>query len=245
MRLTVLGSGDASGIPRASCACAACTRARDGSGPSRGNSCALVDADGVRLAIDTGCGRQDCAGLLLTHYHPDHAGRRDEFAGIPAFGPGDGLEPDAGGVAGIDIFPRPDGVAALPAFATVRIGPFACTAIPLNHPIPVHGWVVECAGRRIAWLTDTYGIPARSLAWLATHPCDLLALDATFAPDTPRAPAKGHGDLRASLAAIAASGAARGLLIHVGHEHQCWLDANPGALPANVEVAHDGFVAHP
>jgi phosphoribosyl 1,2-cyclic phosphate phosphodiesterase len=241
VRLTVLGSGDASGIPRADCACPVCERGRAG-GLSRGNTCALIEAGATRLAIDTGCGGQICDGLLLTHYHSDHAGRRGEFT-AKAWGPDDGLSLDATGTAGADVFPRPRGVRSVPPFDTLHIGEAQCTALPLNHPIPVHGWVVEHAGRRLAWLTDTYGIPAASLAWLAAHPCDLLALDTTFAPGTARAPFKGHGDLTVSLAAIAASGARRALLIHIGHEHQAWLDAHPGVLPKHVEVAYDGLLA--
>lgn len=242
MRLTILGSGDASGIPRADCsdpACA-CARARAGTGPSRGNSCALIEAGGTRLAIDTGCGAQACAGLLLTHYHPDHAGRRDEFP-VRAWGPDDGVPIGAVGTPGIDIFPKPAGVKAVKPFASVRLGQAVCTALPLNHPIPVHGWAVEAGGRRVAWLTDTYGIPAVSLAWLAAHPCDLLCLDTTFAPGVARAPLKGHGDVAASLAALAVAGARRNLLIHIGHGLQTWLEGG-GALPPGVAAAHDGEV---
>lgn len=247
MRLTVLGSGDASGIPRADCsdAACACARARIGAGPMRGNSCALIEADGTRVAIDTGAGRQDCAALLLTHYHTDHAGLAPTFADpaspLPCYGPDDGLAQLP--TLGTEVFPAPimAGLAFTPVlpFATVIIGPLRCTALPLNHPLPVHGWVIEHAGRRLAWLTDTYGIPAASLAWLTAHPCDLLALDTTFAPGIERAPLKGHGDVPVSLGAIAASGAARGLLIHIGHGCQSWLDLHPDAVPGNVIIAHD------
>lgn len=242
MRLTIRGSGDASGIPRADCAdpACACARARAGAGVSRGNSCALVEAGGRRIAIDTGAGGVDCHALLLTHYHPDHAGRRGEFA-VRAFGPDDGLPVGAAGTPGIDIFPKPAGVATVEPFVPLRVGAVECVPLPLNHPIPVHGWVVQHDGRRIAWLTDTYGIPARSLQWLGEHPCDLLCLDTTFAPGVARAPLKGHGDVGASLAAIAMAGARRALLIHIGHGMQSWLDAG-GVLPDGVAVAHDGEV---
>lgn len=242
MRLTVLGSGDASGIPRADCAdpACACVRARDGRGPARGNSCALVEAGGRRIAIDTGAGAQACDALLLTHYHADHAGRRDAFT-VKAYGPDDGLPIDAVGTPGLDIFPKPAEVRIVEPFAGIRIGGALCTAVPLNHPIPVLGWVVEADGRRVAWLTDTYGIPARTLDWLVAHPCDLLCLDTTFAPGVLRAPLKGHGDVVASLAAVAVAGAGRSLLIHIGHGMQGWLDSG-GALPAGVAVGHDGEV---
>jgi len=241
MRLTILGSGDASGIPRADCvdpACA-CVRARAGTGPTRGNTCALIEAAGSRVAIDTGCGGQACDGLLLTHYHPDHAGRRDEFP-ARAWGPDDGLSYSAVGTPGIDIFPKPPGVRVVEPFASIRIGEAVCTAVPLNHPIPVFGWVVEADGRRVAWLTDTYGVPAVTLTWLVAHPCDLLCLDTTFAPGVPRAPLKGHGDLTASLSAFAASSARRAILIHIGHGMQTWLDAG-ASMPIGVDVALDGM----
>lgn len=244
MRLTVLGSGDASGIPRADCmdpACA-CARAHNRTGPSRRNSCALVTAGDCSVAIDTGLGRQDCAGLLLTHYHPDHAGFIEEFSGISAWGPDDGLSENPVGEPGVDYFPRPTSVRVVAPFVTLDIGPFRCTPLPLNHPIPVLGWAVEWAGRRLAWLTDTYGIPAPSLAWLAAHPCDLIALDTTFAPGVIRAPLRGHGDIATSLAALAAAAPGRGLLIHIGHGLQTWLDAGGVELAAHIAVAEDGQV---
>jgi len=249
LTLTVLGSGDASGIPRSDCSdpTCACAQARRGSGTLRGNSCALVTGGGTRVAIDTGCGSQPCEALLLTHYHPDHAGFAGTFAPCRAFGPHDGVPSPlpAELVPNEDVFPAPRisglDLTQVDGFAEVMIGALRCTALPLNHPIPVHGWAVEYAGKRLAWLTDTYGIPAATLGWLADHPCDVLALDTTFAPGVQRAPLKGHGDVSTSLAAIAASGARRGLLIHIGHGMQNWLNLNAASLPTTIEVAHDGL----
>ena len=244
MRLTVLGSSDASGIPRADCrdpACA-CARAQAGRAPGRRNACALITHAGAQLAIDTGAGHQECQTLLLTHYHPDHAGHHEQFAGIPTWGPADGVSAKPHGEPGIDFFPRPPGVTVVEPLRTLACGPFQCTPLPLNHPIPVFGWVVEAARVRVAWLTDTYGIPSASLAWLVEHPCALIALDTTFVPGTTRAPLRGHGDLTASLAALAAAAPTQGLLIHIGHELQTWLDAECPVLPPGITVAHDGQV---
>ena len=242
MQLTILGSGDAAGIPRPDCTdpnCA-CARARLGTGPRRANTCALIEAGAARIAIDTGCGQQDCTALLLTHYHSDHADRRAEFP-VRAWGPADGVGRGNCGHGDSERFPKPERVRRVKPFATVRIGAALCTALPLNHPVPVNGWVIEAEGRRLAWLTDSYGIPASSLAWLAAHPCDVLCLDTTFAPGVARAPLKGHGEVGTSLAAIAASGAAKALLIHIGHGLQNWLDAGGEfQLPTHVSVAEDG-----
>ncbi|MCX8039518.1 MAG: MBL fold metallo-hydrolase [Planctomycetota bacterium] len=236
MRLIVCGSGDAHGIPRPDCAdpdCA-CARARRGAGTVRRQSCAVVEAADTRIAIDTGSGFQPCAALLLTHYHPDHAGRREAFAGVPAWGPDPGCE-----VPGLERFPAPDAVQFVAPFATLRIGALQCTALPLNHPIPAMGWAISDGRQRLAWLTDSYGIPAPTIAWLRAHPCSLIALDTTFPPGEPSAPRKGHGTLDVSLAALAAVGARRALLIHIGHRLQRWLEAG-GALPEGVAVARDG-----
>ena len=245
LSLTVLGSGDASGMPRSDCvnpACA-CARARHEERFRRGNSCALVEANGSRVAIDTGYGPQTCDALLLTHYHADHAGNAATFAPRLAYGPADGVPPDA--VSSSEWFPAPQvpglDLHLIKPFTTVTVGALRCTALPLNHPIPVHGWMIESGDQRIAWLTDTYGIPAMTLNWLADHPCDLIALDTTFAPGVERAPIKGHGDLATSLAALRASGTRRGLLIHIGHGMQNWLDAHPAAIPESIEVAYDGL----
>jgi phosphoribosyl 1,2-cyclic phosphate phosphodiesterase len=226
MRLTVLGSGDAHGIPRAGCACPACT-----GGVRRGNTCAVVASSAAQVAIDTGCGpRPDLAGLLLTHHHPDHSGRAGEFAGVPLWGPADP-----------ELRTPPDMVAVAP-FATVVVAGLACTAVPLVHPVPAVGWVLDDGARRLAWLTDTFGLPPASETWLAAHSCDLVAIDCTFPPGTTRAPIKQHGELALVLALLARLRPARALLIHIGHDLECWLADHPGTLPASVAVAHDGMV---
>ena len=241
MRLTVLGSGDHAGIPRLSCDCAACERGREG-GLTRGNTAALIEADSLMLGIDTGCGRAPgTTHLLLTHVHPDHAGRIQDFTGLPVlYGAGCLVEGE-----GLPPCPPQPHWLSVPAFTTVSLGAVRVTPLPLDHTIPAVGWVVEQDGQRIAWCTDTYGLPAESVRWLRAHPCDLLAIDTTFAPGTARAVEKRHGTIDGSLEAIAASAARRGLLIHIGHELQCWLDDHPDALPDHVEVAHDRCVYLP
>lgn len=79
LRLTLLGTGDAGGVPLYGCHCPACERARLDPQFMRRPSTALVESRGTRLLIDAGLvdlAERFPAGtltaILLTHYHPDH-----------------------------------------------------------------------------------------------------------------------------------------------------------------------------
>lgn len=246
MKLVVRGSGNTHGIPKEGCACPACAAARSGVGDGRRPTCALVVAGGCRLAIDgglPGLAALAPAAVLLTHFHHDHiqalADERHHLAALlPVHAPADGERQHR-------LFDPPGRLLPMLAepFRPVRIGPFTATPVPLHHPVPTVGWVIEGAGRRIAWLCDTRGLPAATAAFLRQAPLDLAAVDCSFAPGDPLAAAKGHGDLDDALAAIDACGARQGLLVHIDHTLQTWLDANHPALPAHVQVAGDGLVA--
>ncbi|WXL24673.1 phosphonate metabolism protein PhnP [Ectopseudomonas mendocina] len=253
MRMTLLGSGDARQVPVYNCHCAACERARLQPAHRRGPCSALIECGDQRWLIDAGwtdlCERfppQSLSGILQTHYHADHAQgllhlRWGQGLIIPVHGPAD---PE--GLA--DLYKHPgilDFSQPFSAFEHRQLGALSVTALPLNHSKLTYGYLLEGADehgaiRRIAYLTDTVGVPADSAALLCQQSLDVLVLDCSMAPQ-PIAP-RNHNDLTRALETIELLQPAHAVLTHVGHSFDAWLMENPEVLPANVSVAWDGRV---
>lgn len=247
MRITLLGTGDAGGVPLPGCDCTACVRARNDSRYRRRPCAALVEAGDTRVLLDAGL--PDLAekfppgslsAIVLTHFHPDHVQglfhlRWGTGERIPVFGP-----PDSEGCAdlyknhGLLEFRR------LSKFLRFEIGDLKITPLPMIHSKVTFGYAIEDAmNRRFAYLTDTAGLPPATESFLRDwHPRSLV-LDCTYPPrqEAPR----NHNDLSRALALAESIAAEVCLLTHIGHELDAWLAGNPdGCVGAN--VARDGTV---
>ncbi|NKQ10078.1 phosphonate metabolism protein PhnP [Pseudomonas sp. SST3] len=245
MRLTILGSGNARQVPVYNCECAACQRARLDPAWRRGPCCALIECGAQRWLIDSGLtdlterfAPGSLSGILQTHYHADHAQgllhlRWGLGLRIPVHGPSD---PE--GLA--DLYKHPgilDFSAPFEALEHRELGELGVTALPLNHSKPTLGYLFEGMGRRIAYLTDTLGVPDASVSVLRQQSLDLLVLDCSSPPQTSP---QNHNDLTRALAVIAELQPRHALLTHIGHNLDAWLLDNPAALPAGVTLAWDG-----
>lgn len=253
MRLTLLGTGDARQVPVYNCSCPACASARVNPARRRGPCCALVECGTQRWLIDSGltdlCERfppHSLSGILQTHYHADHAQgllhlRWGQGLIIPVHGPDD---PE--GLA--DLYKHPgilDFSQPFAPFERRQLGELSVTALPLNHSKPTFGYLLEgltTSGeqRRIAYLTDTLGVPDASAEVLRQQPLDLLVLDCSTAPQ-PIAP-RNHNDLTRALEVIEQLQPRETVLTHIGHSFDAWLLEHPEALPAGVSLAFDGRV---
>ncbi len=248
MRLTLLGTGDARQVPVYGCECQACQAAHADSRLRRRPCCALVELNDQRWLIDSGLPDlterfppHSLSGILQTHYHADHAQgllhlRWGQGLVIPVHGPADpeGLS-DLYKHPGILDFSQP-----FAAFETRWFGKLQVTALPLLHSRLTLGYLLEGGGRRVAYLTDTVGLPDETTAYLQKQSLDLLILDCSMPPQ-PQAP-RNHNDLNLALQIIAQLQPAQAVLTHVGHTLDAWLIAHVGELPENVSVARDGVV---
>ncbi|WP_449432463.1 phosphonate metabolism protein PhnP [Pseudomonas putida] len=248
MRLTLLGTGDARQVPVYGCECRACGAAHGDSRLRRRPCCALVELDDQRWLIDSGladlCERfppHSLSGILQTHYHADHAQgllhlRWGQGLVIPVHGPAD---PE--GLA--DLYKHPgilDFSQPFAAFESRAFGNLQVTALPLLHSRQTLGYLLEGGGRRVAYLTDTVGLPDDTTAYLASQPLDLLVLDCSLEPQA-QAP-RNHNDLNLALHIIALLQPTQAVLTHVGHTLDAWLIEHAAELPGNVSVAWDGRV---
>jgi len=203
---------------------------------------------GSTIAIDSGLPGDGFAcepapaALLLTHFHHDHVG------GLLALGAGGELAvrgpEDPERLVLLDRLRSDRRIAwqAADVGAAWMVAPgIAATAVPLGHAIPTVGWLIDAGGRRVAWLTDTDGLSPESLAQVRNFQPHVACTDCSFAPGDPESAPKRHHDLTGALATLAAIGAERGVLMHLGHTVEAWWMAHGRSLPPGILVAEDGL----
>ena len=248
MRLTLLGTADARQVPVYGCQCPACAAALRDPRLRRLPCSALVECDDQRWLIDSGLTDlterfppRSLSGILQTHYHADHAQgllhlRWGQGLIIPVHGPVDpeGLS-DLYKHPGILDFSQP-----FSAFETRQLGALRVTALPLVHSKPTLGYLLEGEGRRIAYLTDTVGLPEATQEYLQREPLDVLVLDCSMPPQ-PQAP-RNHNDLNLALLTIEQVQPAKAVLTHTGHSLDAWLMEHLDQLPEQVVVGREGMV---
>ncbi len=246
--IELLGTGSAAQVPVWGCDCIACERARVEPQRRRHSaSLALHTPDGVTL-VDAGL--MDLAErfrfetirrVLLTHFHMDHVQglfplRWSERAErIPVYRPDDPQGCD-------DLYKYPGVFAFQPPlqpFSPLAFDDFTLTALPLHHSRPTFGYLIDLAGGyRVAYLTDTVGLPEETRAYLAARTPQLVLLDCS---EPPREPApRNHNDLTRALQIHRQLGAGRTILTHIGHRLDSWLLTQSYELPAGVELGRDG-----
>ena len=181
--------------------------------------------------------------ILLTHYHIDHVQglfplRWGVGRPLPVIGPAD---PD-----GCDDLYRHPGILDFrrkaTAFAPFTLAGLSVTPLPLVHSRLTLGYELAHGARRIAWLTDTIGLPERTRDYLAAQPPDLLVLDCSHPPAPPGQAPRNHNDWPRALEQAAVIGARQTLLTHIDHALDAWLMQSAHHPPAGVTVAQDGWV---
>lgn len=247
MRLTLLGTGNAAGMPLYGCHCERCTTIRNTPAQRRGPATALLEVGDKQYLLDAGLmditerfPSGSLTAMFLTHFHPDHVQglfhlRWGKGSRLPVYCP-----PDSNGCA--DLFKHPGllDFQAQKKFTTLQLEDLQVTFLPLVHSKATYGFLFVHQGRTIAYLTDTKGLPPKTLTWLAKTPLDLLVMDTSYPPGVEGA---GHNNLDETLAIHSQLRPARTLLTHISHDFDVWLTRH--SLPASVMAAADGQVAFP
>ena len=249
MRLIMLGTGTSHGIPVIACRCRVCRS--DDPRDKRTRASAAIQADGVTLLLDTATemrlqvlrsGIERVDAVLYTHFHADHVSGLDDLKAfnavlggpMPCFG---NASTEAALRARYDFaFAGTPWIGAIPhvTFDVVE-EPFELLGLTLI-PVPInHGRIMACGWRigDIAYLTDTNGIPPRSMPLL--EGLELMVIDALRYRPHPT-----HLSIAEALEVIATLRPRRALLTHLNHDvEHATLAAE---LPDGVEVAYDGQV---
>ena len=249
LKLTLLGTGCAGGVPVYGCQCQACTRSRQKTDHQRRQCTALIEAGDTRLLLDAGLHDLperfppgSLSAILLTHYHVDHVqglfhwrwGRADK---LPVHGPD-----DSDGCA--DLLKHPgffDFSRPLTPFQTVCWGDdsnrLSVTALPLIHSRPVFGYCFENSAGVIVYLTDTIGLPDNTRQWLKTKTIHTLILDCTHSPNIKQP--RNHNNLELANAIHHELQPDNTLLTHISDELDCWLMDHNDGLPEGLRIGFD------
>lgn len=248
MRLTLLGTGNAAGLPVYGCYCSACQRATVHPEYLRKTSCALLETPTQRWLIDAGLmdlterfPPHNLSGILLTHYHMDHVQglfhlRWGTNLNIPVISPDDTKGCD-------DLYKHPGildfSQRAIP-YRPFNLGDVRVVPLPLNHSKLTLGYCFEYSNQVIAYLTDTAGLQNEVQDLLTAAQPDYMVIDCSFAPqaNTP----KGHNDLNTVLALHERIKPKKTVLMHIDHTFEAWLIEQTDALPADIIVSSDGMV---
>lgn len=228
MELTLLGTGCSEHIPAHGCHCAACTEARQL--PHLRRTCAgtLVQTSVVNVLLDAGSDtvverltETTLSGILLTHWHSDHyAGLyvlrwSQQPAPIPLYYPATGTP-----VASISNGPRKLSLNPISEFERFTTENLTITPLPLNHPVPTFGYLLESGAKTVAYLSDTKGLPQLTERFLSNHRLDLALIDATYAP---RAYLNctdiGHNNVDEALEIVTRLRPTRAVLVHIAHHN--------------------------
>jgi phosphoribosyl 1,2-cyclic phosphate phosphodiesterase len=251
MKVTLLGTGTSSGVPRVACDCAVCLSPDPKN--KRLRCSLLVEASGGNILVDTtpdlrlqalrqGLRRVDA--VLFTHAHVDHLYGLDELrsfcferrAPIPCYGDPGTLE-RVRHVFDYAFSPAYQGMReAVPQLSLHPIeGPFELCGCPIEPLTVYHGRLPVLAYRfgAFAYATDCNAIPPASLGRL--RGLEVLVLDALRHHHHPT-----HFTVDQALGVVAELRPRRAFFTHVAHDLDH--EATNAALPPGVELAYDGLV---
>ena len=249
MRLTLLGSGNAGGMPCYGCNCERCEFIRLNPQYKRRSASALLEVNNKRYLIDAGL--MDIAerfpapelnGILLTHFHADHVQglfhlRWGTDIKIPVYCP-----PDKAGCD--DLFKHPGilDFRSLRKFETFNLGELKVTPLPLIHSKPTFGYLFEYKKHTIAYLVDTKNLPPKVEEFLKHKHLDTVVIDISLLPDTDN---RNHNNLNDTLLLHEKIKSKRTVMTHISHDFDLWLNNSNNNLPENLIPGYDGYIAFP
>ncbi len=242
-----LGTGNAAGVPVRGCSCTVCIKATANKDLRRESCCAVIEFGEQRILLDAGVfdlkyrfPENSLTAILLTHFHPDHVQGLFPFRwggndSIDTYAPND--KEGCG-----DLYKNP-GVLnfyTLIAFDHFYIGEVLITPVPLTHSKITLGFCFEHRNVKVAYLTDTVGLPKKTEAFLRYWKPDVMVIDCAFPPQEIRP--RNHNDINMVLKAYEEFKPKQMLLTHIGHKLDQWLNEYEQKLPEGISVVRDNEI---
>jgi phosphoribosyl 1,2-cyclic phosphate phosphodiesterase len=245
MRITFLGTGNARGMPVWGSDSPVSKRARADATYRRYPSAILVEYQGECLLVDAG--RPDLSWILdpftlstvcISHYHSDHV------IGLLTMKWGKGkclktfVPKGAEAYADIALDPGILDLEEVELFQSYQRGPFTIIPIPLKHSIQTQGFWIACNGKKLAYLSDTCGLPEETTSFLKKENADLVVLDCN--QPFRKSGNMSHNGLEDIINIQESCQMKRIYLTHIGETMDQYLMDHEDSLPVGVQVARDG-----
>lgn len=254
MKMILLGTGDADGIPALGCDCAICKAALEGKEPSRTFASAAVLVKDTFIIIDptpqiqiqlaaVGLQNKIPSGILITHLHYEH------WAGLPLLHAFDRL---GGGKQKFHVYSNAqtlnyiknrmyDLLSAtnrwiverfkyIPIRQRFKIGSVTVETLVLDHQVPTTGYVLETGDLRIGYLLDT------GPRFEEPDDLDIAVLDCTWA----KKEGDGHMSIK-DVMNIAPHLARKVVCSHIGHKNLFHRELDKIFRGTNVIIGIDGM----
>ncbi len=271
MRITVLGTAAAEGIPAIFCVCDVCKTARERGGREiRRRTAYLIDdavmvdfgPDSYNSMISFGLDYSGVQHLLVSHSHQDHFALDDLYYRRPGFSVvAEGSLLTVWGNEAVvrrlcerysaeELERMTVAWREVKAFEEVDLGRYRAVPVRANHggdAEDAFNWLVEGDGGRVLFGNDTGWWPAETWDFLAGKELDVVFIDSTSG----RIPNRDHHmgceivaqarDMLWKIGAMAENG--RVIAIHFSHNGGMLHDELEEFYgPRGVEVAYDGMV---